>query len=219
MQKGISVLTFIAENEIQFVNFLNDGFKSGLFKLKLKKLQANKEVTKLRMLVYKQKDNANTYTLYTKTKEGKRAIGKYNKNENIIYTNNDKNFVSLRTKVSYKSELFKANVIHSPNQTNLVGKTNNEEVNETSSTKPIKKTTSEPVTKTNKDHIQAIKTLLGTELEAAKKVWVIKDTEEEIQVDNKLFDKEGSTFIGNKKNNVDLSCVRLIKFRGKLYLN
>lgn len=114
-------MVLIAENEIEFFNFLNDGFKSGVFKLKLKKLQTEKsvpEVSKFRVLVYKKRNDTGATVIYGKDRVNE--LGVYMKDANTLFTQNAKQFVSMRIKFSERGKLSKATVIHSPGTTKEV---------------------------------------------------------------------------------------------------
>jgi hypothetical protein len=224
-------MSFIAENEIQFENFLKDDIKSGVFKLKLMKLRANREVSKIRMMVYKQKVYNNVFTLFVKAKEGRREIGVYLTDKNTIYTDNTNNFVRLKTRVSNRSELVKVEVTHYPvqqtNQDELKKpfEIKNEGNNSIASTNAInisknavERSSNQKNSELTNDKSKLISELLNTDLQSAKKVWAILKNGDELQVENNLYEDSKVIFLGSSKTNVDISLIKSIKFRGKVYL-
>ncbi|SFC50666.1 hypothetical protein SAMN05443252_1043 [Bacillus sp. OV322] len=77
---------------------------------------------------------------------------------------------------------------------------------------PLKETM--PLAKT-----EAILELLRTDLKTAKKVWAILHSDEEVQVENNVINHLNGDLLGSNKANVEISMIKSIKFRGKLYLN
>ncbi|MGF7535520.1 hypothetical protein AAGG74_17855 [Bacillus mexicanus] len=210
-------MTIIAENEIEFKNFLNDGYETGVFKLKLKKLGENREKKKVSMLVYKRKTKNNVFTLYKKSDNNhKSEFAVYKKENNTLFTEDANQFISFRINFSEKNETSHKTIIHSPKkEQHIVSR------KQPVAVKPVKNEVSknpECTVQPSNQMLDRIKEVLSNELKNAKKVWAILNNGEELQLDNNVFEESKVTYLGNTKNYVKLLDIQQLKFRKKLYL-
>ncbi|MCQ6280793.1 hypothetical protein [Bacillus sp. EB600] len=206
-------MAVIAQNEIEFFNFLKDEFKTGTFYLKLVELNNQDKITKRKkksnkrkVLIYKKQTKPGTVTLYEK-KNGK-VIGIYMKETNTLMAENVKRFISLRIKLLENENPKDSSKSRSPR------------LNEEAATVSVQEEDSivrnafqKPALEEN-GHIQ---NFLNNDLNGAKKVWAIMTSGEEIQVENRIFNESDIAYVGNSKTKVDLKRIKAIKFRGKVY--
>lgn len=214
-------MAIIVANEKEFVNFLNDGFETGIFKLKLKKLQ---DKTKRIMIIYKR--SGQNISLYKKCDDGKKEFAIYSPEEDKVYIENGNEFIGLRTKYVEK-EQFQQSTTHPLNINNQASKLSSVP-NELD---PLRKAkgNSQSISPHSLDNLKLqdnssdkqkeIINLLQDDLKDAKKVWAILKNGEEIQMNNFIFEEADILYLGSKRKNVGLANIQTIKYRGKIYLD
>ena len=66
---------------------------------------------------------------------------------------------------------------------------------------------------------QLLLNILQNELHLAKNVWVTNLQQEEIQLNKRIFEKEGHLYLGNNEKNIKLQDVCKLKYRNKVYFD
>lgn len=66
---------------------------------------------------------------------------------------------------------------------------------------------------------QTIQDILQNELFNAKKVWVTDSNQEEMQIENKIFEENDHFFLGNSVKNLMLQDLYKLKYRNKIYFD
>ena len=203
----------IAQNEIEFFNFLKDELKTGTFNLKLIELNNQNKITKRKkksnkrkVLIYKKQTKPGTVTLYEK-KNGK-VIGIYMKETNTLMAENVKRFISLRIRLLEKENLEDSS------------KSRSSRLNEEAATVSVQEEDSIVRNALQKPAVEEngyIQNLLNNDLNGAKKVWTIMTSGGRDSSKNRIFNESGIAYVGNSKTKVDLKSIKAIKFRGKVY--
>jgi hypothetical protein len=130
------------------------------------------------------------------------------KDTNTLIAKRVKRFISLRIKL-----LEKENLENSSRSCSL--RANEEDA--IVSSQEVNKIVENVLQISTLEENSSIQNLLNNDLKGAKKVWVIKTSGEEIQVENSIFNVSNITYVGNSKTKVDLKSIKAIKFRGKVY--
>ena len=66
---------------------------------------------------------------------------------------------------------------------------------------------------------QLIQDILHNELFNAKKVWVKDSNQEEMQIENNIYEEDGQFFLGNSGKNTKLKDIYTLKYRNKIYFD